>query len=76
MIWHILRDHQVHNGAIGATITLMAKWIFENISPILGIVAAFGGVIMVVLSIIQKLKQNRLLDIELKQKEDQLNRNQ
>jgi hypothetical protein len=74
MITDILKDHSVHMGTLGVTLTLAAKWIFDNISPILGLIAAFGGIIVVALSIAEKIKKNRLLDLEIKREREEIKR--
>lgn len=72
VIGHILKDHNVHTGALGTFLVMASKWIAENISPLLGLMAALGGLIVVILSIKEKVKKNRILDAELKIKEHEL----
>ena len=74
MITDILKDHSVHTGTLGGILMISAKWIFENISPMLGLLAAFGGVIVVSLSIAEKVKKNRLLDLEIKREKEEIKR--
>lgn len=67
-----MHDHQFHLGTFGATLSISGKWIYDNVSPILGLLAAIGGLIIVVYSIIEKSKKNKLLDAELRLRQEEL----
>ena len=68
---HIVHDHDVQHAGIGTLIVIASKWIAE-ISPILGLLAAIGGLVVIVLSIKEKMKKNKLLDLQIQQEEEKL----
>lgn len=79
MIKHLLHDNQFYWGTFGAMLSITGKVIYDNVSTILGLLATIGGLIIVVFSIIEKSKKNKMIDkenrirdIELEIKQEEL----
>ena len=74
-----LKDPWSYIGAIGTSLMLAVDWISTHASPMIGLVGAIMGLIMLVMGIHEKIKKNRLLDKEIRLKDEeyrQLTRNQ
>lgn len=71
MIAQILKDPLNYIGSIGVTMMLAVEWLATNVTPVLGLIAGIGGLIMLVFSIVEKIKRNRILDMEMRIKNEE-----
>jgi len=71
MLLQIIKDPINWLGTLGATLMVGVGWIAEYATPILALIAGVGGTLVMILSVLAARKRNRLLDIEIKIKQDE-----
>ena len=74
MLLHIIKDPINWLGTIGASLMVAVGWIAEYATPILALIAGIGGTLIMILSVLAARKKNRLLDLEIKIKQEEYRR--
>ncbi len=69
---YALKDPTTYIASIGMILMFAVNWIVDNVNPVLGLLAGLGGLVMIVLSIAEKIKKDKLNSLELKIKEEEL----
>lgn len=54
MIIHTLKDPSIYIGSAGASLAFIGQWVAEHINPLIGSAAGMLGLIILVLTIIEK----------------------
>jgi uncharacterized membrane-anchored protein YhcB (DUF1043 family) len=67
MINQILKDPWNYIVTIG---TLMVQWVMVHASTLVGLIMGVGGIVTVYFGIREKIKKNKLLDMEIKEMQD------
>lgn len=74
MIIDILRDPYSYVAAAGVGLMSSIEYVVNHVNPVLGLLAGIGGLWMLSLSIIEKIKRNRLLDAEYEEWQEEKRR--
>lgn len=69
-IKQMLRDVWTYLGAAGTSLMVMHDWIERNINPVVALIGALLGLVLLVLGIIEKIKKNQLLTHEIHEYEE------
>lgn len=72
ILLNILKDPATHIGSAGVFLMTIASYIAEHVSGAFGIAAGGLGIIISTLIIVEKVRQNKILSIEIEIKKRQL----
>lgn len=74
MIQQMIKDPWSYIATVG---TLFVQWVMMHASTMVGLLMGLGGIITIYFGIREKIKKNKLLDMEIREKEqDRRDRNE